>query len=332
METVVLDHLPDALTLVKAGAAFILVISLWFACLVLWSARRAQRNRQLRERLDQALPGVEGDGRVLRLWRDGKEATTIVPGMVETRGLGKWLDDLWRDAGFETSLRSGLFGLSLLIAAAFMLAFLTTANMLIGLAASVLVLILCWIFIQQRIARRLAVFERQFIDALELASRSLRAGHPLVGSIQLIAEEIPAPVGEMFGTIWKQQDLGMPLEKALRDAAADASEDVKLFATSVSIQLRSGGNLADMMERLVAVIRERGRLARRIRILTTQTQFSKRILLALPFIMFVLLNVINPEYMRPLVYTTLGHLIIAVAGVILLIGWWMMNWLANLKY
>ena len=86
------------------------------------------------------------------------------------------------------------------------------------------------------------------------------------------------------------------------------------------------------MDRLANVIRDRQRLSRRVRVLTAQTQFSKNVLLALPFLTFVALNLINPQYMRPLYMTTLGQLIMLIAGCGLLLGWMTMNWLSKLSY
>ena len=97
------------------------------------------------------------------------------------------------------------------------------------------------------------------------------------------------------------------------------------------IQLRSGGNLADMMERVANVIRERNRLARRVKVLTAQTQMSKRILIAMPFFVFVLLNFVNPDYMRPLYSTFTGQMIMAAAAGGLLVGWMIMNWISKLE-
>jgi tight adherence protein B len=107
---------------------------------------------------------------------------------------------------------------------------------------------------------------------------------------------------------------------------------MKLFATSVAIQLRSGGNLADMMDRLVAVMRDRIRLNRRARVLTAQTQFSKRVLIILPFAIFVLLNVLRPGYMEPLYTTPMGKGLLTAAAVSLVVGVWIMNRMAALRY
>ena len=177
------------------------------------------------------------------------------------------------------------------------------------------------------------MFDAQFVDALDLAARSLRAGHPLTGAFQLAGEEVAAPVGTIFKEVCQQQDLGLALDESLRRAAqVRTSPDLKLFATSVIIQLESGGNLADMMDRLAAVIRDRMRLNRHARVLTAQTQLSKRILLALPFILFLVLSLLNPGYMEPLYSTSEGRYFIAFGAVSLLLGAWVMNRMVVLKY
>lgn len=149
----------------------------------------------------------------------------------------------------------------------------------------------------------------------------------------MIAQEIPAPVGTVFSEICQQEDLGVSLDNALRKVcAATPSPDLKLFATSIVIQVRSGGNLADMMERLAAVIRDRLRLARRVRVLIAQTKLSKHILLVLPFFIFVVLNMVNPQFMKPLYSTSTGHKLLAFSAVAMFIGAWVMNRLAVLRY
>jgi tight adherence protein B len=210
---------------------------------------------------------------------------------------------------------------------------LITMNSVVAGCAALAVLLLSWVWLQQKLARRVAIFESQLIDALGLAARSLRAGHPLPGSFRMIAQEIPPPIGKVFADICQQQDLGVGLDFALRKAADDyASPDLKLFATSIIIQLHSGGNLADMMERLAEVVRDRMRLARRVRVLLAQSQLSKYILLALPFVMFLILNLLSPEFMKPLYTTPLGHRLLLIAAGGLLIGAWVMNRLSIIRY
>ncbi len=313
------------------GATFGLVLSLWCAVVLLWSARRRSRTKKVEQRLG-LVEQETGPGRVLTLWRDGKEITTIVP-TLSRKGLAEHLERLRRDAGWVAPIRSLVLGVLAVTALLFAGMLVATGRLPIAMIGALGAPICFWLFAKQRMTRRVALFDRQLVDALDLAARSLRAGHPLIGSFRLIAEEVPAPVGPLFGEICQQQSLGMGMDESLRRAAADSeSPDLKLFATSVIIQLRGGGNLADMMERVAFVMRERMRLVRRVRVLTAQTQFSKNTLLALPFIVFIALNILNPEYMKPLYSTAGGQLILMVAASGLVVGALIMNRLAQLKF
>jgi len=315
-----------------AVSVFGLILAVWVIFVLLRSTRRSAKAKKVERRLELAEQELD-EGRVLRLWHDGKEATTTVPLKSRQGSLWQRLDRLRHDAGWEVPLQTillGLVGVMLLLSAVVLF---LSRNWPAAVGAAAATLMSFWIYLGHRIGRREGLFERQFLDAMGLACRSLRAGHPLTGAFVLIADEIGPPVGNTFAEICQQQALGMSLENALRSAAATSnSPDMRMFATSVIIQLRSGGNLADMMDRLALVIRDRMRLNRRVRILTAQTQFSKRILLALPILLFAVLNAMNPAYMRPLYTTTLGRTMSVIAASGLLFGAWIMNRMAKLRY
>jgi tight adherence protein B len=225
---------------------------------------------------------------------------------------------------------AGLLGASLFL---FVVPFALTRSVVPGLACAAALLLGAWFYLQHCINRRAAAFERQFVDALDLAARSLRAGHPLLGAFRLISEEIPDPVGTVFMEICQQQALGLSLDEALEGVAAKATnDDVRIFCTSVVIQLRSGGNLAHMMDRLAFVIRDRMRVSRKVRVLTAQTQLSKRLLLALPVVVFFAMHLVNAEYVRILYTTSKGQIILGIAVCGLVLGAWVMNRLCMLRY
>ena len=324
----------DLVRLIQDLAVFGLVLSLWFMAMTIWSIKQKKRSDLLKARLTFADPGNQvAEGKVLRLFHDGKEATTVVPDVEQTAGAMGRLETMWVQAGFRSAPTVLLTNLGVGLIVSAMIGYMVSSSLVIAIAVPVGVLIVFWIYLNQRISKAAAKFERQLVDSLELAARSLRVGHPLVGAFQLIADEVPAPVGELFAQVCQQQDLGVPMEASLSAVARNSSsEDMALFATAVIIQIRSGGNLADMMQRLAAVIRERQRLARRVRVLTAQTQFSKRVLLAMPFLSFVCLSLINANYMRPLYTTWIGEAISCVAAILLVFGWMLMNWLAKLDY
>lgn len=313
-------------------SAGLLVLVIWCIGVWLWSLRRAARAQKVEERL-RFSEEQPSSSRELRLWHDGHEVTTSVPGQLRPLSLTARLQQLLENAGWDIPLRSMLLGVLGITMLVFLVTFVLTDTPLAGVGVCTALLVVLWTYAKQRVGRRTAVFERQFVDALELAARSLRAGHPLIGGFQLVSEEVPAPVGTIFARICQQQTLGVGLDDALRNAAAaHANVDMKLFATSVIIQLESGGNLADMMERLAIVIRERMRLNRHARILTAQTQLSKRVLLLLPFVLFVVLNVLRAEYMEPLYNTPFGRMLLVGAGVSVLLGMWIMNRMVVLRY
>jgi tight adherence protein B len=176
-------------------------------------------------------------------------------------------------------------------------------------------------------------FEKQFAEALGLVARSLRAGQPMLAGFRICADQSPEPVRHVFTEICQQQTLGLGLEESLRRIGEKySSDDVQLFVTAVVIQMRSGGNLADLMDRLAYIIRERMRLGRRVKVLTAQTQMSKRILIGLPFAVFVVINLLNPDYMEPLYTTPVGRMLLLVGAGSMLLGMYVMRRLAVLRY
>lgn len=319
----------DLLTMVSV---FGLVLTVWIGIVMVWSMSRHSRDQKLLRRLRSPLGQAEGS-HMLRLWHDGKEAVTVVADATRQLSMAQRWRRMCRDADMTMKPGSAMVLTITLTAAAFGVTLYFAQFVPWAALAALAMLGILRLIVRRKIAKHAARFEQQFLDALDTASRSLRAGHPLTGAFRLISEEVPAPVGNVFGEICQKQELGISLEDALKRAAADSySEDLKLFATSVTIHIRTGGNLADMMERLGVVVRDRIRVGRRIRVLTAQTQFSKRILVALPLLLFVVLNILNPHYMRPLYAEPTGRLLLGLAAAGVLLGMWVMGRVTILRY
>jgi len=324
--------MPTTERLLLAAGVFGVVLSLWLIGLLLWSMRQTTRSRQMAQRLGEFDPAGE-PVRVLRLWHEGEEATTVVPADSWLNRRLHQLRHLPEDAGWDMPLRSMVMGLAgaMLLGAVLTYAFSHLLIPSLGVAVAIFAGFV--IFAKYRIAKHEARFERQFAEALNLLARSLRAGHPLTGAFRLASEEMQPPVSHIFARICQEQSLGVDLERSLRDSAEQSnSPDLKLFATSVAIQLKTGGNLADMMDRLAQVIRARIRLSQRVRIVSAQTQLSKRILLALPLVMLLGLSILNPAHMDALWQTSMGHKMLIAGGIAMLLGWVTMNRMARIKY
>lgn len=311
---------------------FGLVLSVWCIGIFLWLGRYLFKLEAVRRRLGIS-SDVEKDSETLRLWRDMQIQNQPKAGREETisfaRQIKFWIDD----AGWKVPFRVVVLIAGSLSLLGFLLLYMIFGTIWLGLCGAFSVLFLFFQYTQNRIMQRANLFERQLVDALGVAARSLRAGHPLVGAFQLIAEEISEPVGHIFRHIHQQQAFGSDLREALRNSAKEQrNTEFKLFATAVTIQIQSGGNLADLMDTLSAVIRERIWLNKRIRVLTAQAQFSKVVLIAMPIFLFLILNVVSPAYMKPLFEEPVGNFLIVLMFVNIILGSWLMNKLAKIDF
>jgi tight adherence protein B len=314
-------------------SVFGLALSLWCIGVFLWLWRYLSKFKSVQRRLGIA-PESSQDSEVLRLWRDVQMDRQAEHFDQERKPGYKERAFQWKeDVGWESPWRTIILGLLCMFLLAFIVAYGLSKNVWVGLGAVFSAFYIFTQYTQTLMIKRTNLFEKQLVDALGVAARALRSGHPLVGAFQLISEEIGGGVGKIFGQIYQQQAFGSDLQDSIRHAAkSNQNTEFKLFATAVSVQLHSGGNLADLMDTLSGVVRARIRLNKRIRVLTAQTQFSKAILIAIPFLMFVLLNIINPQYMEPFYTTTQGKMLLVISFIFVLLGSWMMSKMIKIKY
>ena len=152
-------------------------------------------------------------------------------------------------------------------------------------------------FLALKRKRRQASFALQLPDALELISRSLRAGHPLPVSLTLAAREISDPLGTEFGIFSDELSYGVPLPRALKNLDTRVGQDdLAIFSTAVIIQNEVGGNLIELISNLSFLMRERVKMRRKVRALTAEGRFSGIVLSMLPLIMFAAINALSPGY------------------------------------
>jgi tight adherence protein B len=190
------------------------------------------------------------------------------------------------------------------------------ALLLGALAASAPLPLMYW-----RAARRRARFEAQFPEALDFIARSLRAGHGLMAGIGMVASELTDPVAREFGTVFEETNFGMsPGEALARMAARVDSRDLDFFVTAVAIQRETGGNLAELLGGLANTVRERMKLAGKVRALSAEGRLSGLLMSILPFALGAILTAINPDYMSLLWTTPEGRQTVAVMLVMMLVG------------
>jgi tight adherence protein B len=169
--------------------------------------------------------------------------------------------------------------------------------------------------------RRLAKFEEHFPEALDLLGRAVRAGHAFTTGMEMIAKESDDPIGGEFRTTFEEQNFGLPL----RDTLLNLTErvpliDVRFFVTSLMIQKETGGNLAEILDGLSRVIRDRFRIHRDVETKTAQGKLTAAILIAIPPIMLLALTAVNPQYMRTLTEDPAGPKILGIAAALQIVG------------
>jgi tight adherence protein B len=192
--------------------------------------------------------------------------------------------------------------------------FLPIVALIAGLATPTLYLMF------QR-SRRMAKFEEQFPEALDMLSRAMRAGHAFQTALGTTGDEMAAPVGEELKKVFDRQNFGLPLNDALLELAERIPlVDVKFFITAVAIQRESGGNLAEILDNLAYVVRERFKVLRQVRTHTAHGRFTGFVLLALPAGLAVALSFIAPAQMHLLFTEPMGHMMIVGAIVMQTIG------------
>lgn len=194
-------------------------------------------------------------------------------------------------------------------------------NPLLGAGLAAGLAILPFFYLRLRKRRKTRRFEKQMPEAMELLSRSLRAGHTLPAALELLSQETPYPLGLEMRIVYEEQRLGLGLAAALRRLGERvASPDLRYFVTAVLIQTETGGNLAEIMENIGHIIRERLKLRGKIKSLTAEGRFSAIILGLLPVVVFGLLLVVNRQYILALWYDELGFRLLQGGIISIFIG------------
>ena len=185
--------------------------------------------------------------------------------------------------------------------------------------AALLAAPIMWLMMKRK--KRMAVLGRQLPAALELLSRSLRSGHALASGFSLVAEEMQDPIAREFGRVFEEQNLGIPLEEALADMADRIPNmDIRFFATAVTLQRSTGGDLAEILDKISHLVRERLHILGQVQALTGEGRLSGVVLLALPPVLFLVMLYLNSEYIMMLFTEPLGRKMLGFALFTQLVG------------
>ncbi len=242
------------------------------------------------------------------------------------------LDKIFQQADVNIK-PSALLGVALLLAALGIL-----FGLYVGFFVPVLPVVglfmfsLPWMWLLWKRRQRLKKFGSQLPDALELVARALRAGHSLAAGMHVVAEEMPPPVATEFGRVYEEQNLGIALEESMRGMCDRVPNiDLRFFVTSVAIQRQTGGDLAEILDKIGYVIRERFRILGQVKALTGEGRLSGVVLIALPFVLFFIVMGLNPNYISLLWTTTEGMIMMVVGLIMMLLGAICIKWIVTIR-
>jgi tight adherence protein B len=209
-----------------------------------------------------------------------------------------------------------------------------SSNIVYGLAAAPFLVLLAPLFTLRRMRkRRHKIFGTQLAEALDLITRGLKAGHPVPVALAMVGREMPDPVGSEFGLVADEITYGADLVTALSDMYDRVGqEDLPLFITAVSIQSTTGGNLREILDGLSMVIRERGKLRRKIRAISAEGRMSAIILTIVPVALLVVLTVFLPHFYAGVTDKNMTWYLLGFAGFWLGLGNFIMIRMANFRF
>lgn len=190
-----------------------------------------------------------------------------------------------------------------------------------------------FIYLNLRLGKRRRTLDGQLGDALALISNSLRSGYSFLQAMDVVAKEMPVPIGKEFEMVLRETRVNIPVEDALQNLVRRVgSDDLDLAVTAMLIQRQVGGNMAEVMDNIAATIRDRAKLAGEVSAITATGRMSGWVVASVPAALIVLVSAINPEFMRPLFTHPIGWAALGVAVLMQLTGVFIISRITNVKF
>lgn len=312
-----------------------LVIGLLTFCIVAFATKATPEQKAL----DRRIVAIKASNEDAGAKREDLEQYL----RTETAGSFAWLEDLVESSSFSyrvrqlivqanstTSLGSLMVKSLVLAIGSTFIVYAVTSMVLVALPVGLGMASVPFVLLRMRKNRRVATFNKALPDAIDMMSRSLRAGHSMAAAIGIVAEQAVAPVSLEFGEVFKKQNFGLPMRDAMLQMLDRVpSQDLRVLVTGIMVQKDTGGNLVDILDRIVFVIRERLRIQGEIKTHTAQGRMTGWILCALPPIMMVLINMINPGYSKVLTSDPFGRTILYIGIGLLALGAFVIRQIIN---
>jgi tight adherence protein B len=202
----------------------------------------------------------------------------------------------------------------------------------LGIVPALFLPVAAHLLVERRVAKQRALFAEQLPDNLQVIASAMRAGHSFVGALQVVVEDAPEPTRAELKQVIADERLGVPLEEAFATVVRRMqSQDLEQVALVAALQRETGGNTAEVLDRVNETLRERMAVRRLVRTLTAQGRMSRWVLTGIPVVLLVLLTSVNPAYMHPLYSTAMGKALLIVAATMVITGSLVIKRIVNIK-
>jgi tight adherence protein B len=310
-----------------AGAMLI-----FYSVYQLWKDVRGTDRKKIRERLkdDEARRQAKRIEQSIRKMNasDKSPLENILNKLSLTQKVDKWIEQ----ANVSFSATKFLMNVALATVGVFIIGLFLKFSIWVVLGAGLAVAFMPLWVLKFMAQRRMATLINQLPDVFELVSQALRAGHSLASGIQLIGKQLPDPAGTEFARIFHEQNLGIKIEEALTHFADRTDQlDIRFFVTAVLIQRQTGGDLAEILDKISEVIRDRIKILGQVKALTAEGRMSGWVLGIMPFFVFILAWMMNPDYANILLYEKTGQFMLGTAIFFEIIGVLCIKKIVNIK-
>jgi tight adherence protein B len=305
---------------------------IFYSVVTIWKDVRGADRKKIRERLREE-DALKHAKRVEQsIAKQANTETSVFKQVLGRASLTKKIDKAIVQADFSFTAESFLTKIFILVVVILGAGFFLKVNTYVVIGIAFFTYYLPVFVVKFMAKRRMKKLVHQLPDVFELISQALRAGHSLASGIQLIGKQLPEPAGMEFARVFHEQNLGIKIEEALSNFANRADQlDIRFFVTAVLIQRQTGGDLAEILDKIGEVIRDRIKIMGQVQALTAEGRMSGWVLSILPFVVFLAAWAMNPIYAGVLLYEKEGQFMLGTAIFFQVVGMLMIKKIVNIK-
>ncbi len=299
----------EPLAIVLIGAFILVTLIVFGAYWMLIARPEAEGRTKLHKRLKVDAGALTPDSTTSKLEKKADdEMKSSLDSMVDKMSVVGPIQRLIKHADIKLSVGNFLLMSIACAVLAYVVVFFSIRYHLVALGVATLAALIPYFFVRFKRNQRFWKFEEQFPEAIDLIARALRAGHAFTTALAMVADEIPSPVGSEFRLLYDRQNYGMPLDEAMKDLAGRIPLlDARFFVTAVLMQRETGGNLAEVLDNLANVIRERFQVKRQVRVLTAHGRITGWVLAAFPPALALVMFITVPGHLDVMVEDPWGY-------------------------